>query len=262
MFHGWQVCWKFLVVQWWWSILEPEVVLPGNDSRTVDLTSLPLNDVSGILHLHYFAEGKTHLTPLSFIPKTAEKHWASFLKRGEWEKKGKTGGKIEGVSWLMFFIGTSVSSLLYAVVVFTPPFVSIPQTLTWTHLLEKVTLSHRSEVHLSSHPWMAMLFQVRTFLTMISQVNSCSLVFHLLLGNAYKADGVSAAEFWLSWTWTVLQFSLGLFWFLPCFWHHFLMVSPFLMTYLSVEIIGILCLKQMSEITQIKVAIRKILFYI
>lgn len=47
-----------------------------------------------------------------------------------------------------------------------------------------------------------------------------------------------------------------------CFWHHFLVVCPFLMTCLSIEIIGILCLRQMSEITQIKVAIRKILFYI
>lgn len=104
---------------------------------------------------------------------------------------------------------------------FTLPFVSIPQALTWTRFLERVTLSGEccmlSEVHLSSHPWVAMLSQVRTFLAMISRVNSCSFVLCLLLGNAYNADRVSGAGFWLSWTWTMLLFSLSQFWFLPCF---------------------------------------------
>lgn len=46
------------------------------------------------------------------------------------------------------------------------------------------------------------------------------------------------------------------------FWHHFPVVSLFLMTCLSIEAVGTFCLRQMSEITQIKVAIRKIYFFI
>lgn len=44
------------------------------------------------------------------------------------------------------------------------------------------------------------------------------------------------------------------------FWHYFLVVSPFLITCPFVEVIGIFCLRQMSEITEIKVAIRNYFF--
>lgn len=44
------------------------------------------------------------------------------------------------------------------------------------------------------------------------------------------------------------------------FWHHFPVVSLFLMTCLSIEAVGTFCLRQMSEITQIKVAIERFIF--
>lgn len=68
--------------------MEPETAPLGTNSRTVMPNSLLLNDVSAILHLRYFAEGKTHWMLLCFIPKTAGKHCTSFLKRGEWGEEG------------------------------------------------------------------------------------------------------------------------------------------------------------------------------